>query len=368
VSPAILQSLLKVHPADAAWVLNTLYCAAALFLAGFIVNAAGKKIGMGAMAIGVLFFTELWRHLFGWVLSEPLYLVMIELSVLMMIRLMDRPGKRRLVAAALITGLIPLIRYSGVTYLALASLCILLCSDGSFWKRLRMTVPFGLVASLPITAWMTHNYLLMHRPGVAAKEAMFGFLASDLFESGFKTFSAVVGDSARSWQSYFTDLAGRSVPQTASAGLVVVLLGSGLYYFFRSSRHDSSARVMRILVVYAVADFIFLETLLILSQRTNTPERYLIGPFTGLVLMTCALAAKTTFKRWTKIAGVGLLMFWVGFKIIHTAQWGMNMRTQGMDASKGSRLQFAKAENPFPNPEGFKRYAAFQRSQQSVKN
>jgi hypothetical protein len=364
VVPAVIYALSGVHPAHAALVFNFFLLGAALFLAAWIVHRVSGSLIAAAAAAFALFGTLLWRHLFGWVLSEPIYIVLIEASLLLVFRFSAKPGLAACAAAAAVTGLIPLARYTGAAFIATAAAAFFAASALPVLRRLRWTIGFAALASVPFAGWMARNYLLMRKPGVEAKETLFGFLASELFESGFATFRSVVSDSARAWHSHLTDLFSLPIPTAAAVVLVAAVFLMGLRRAWGSKNGGGSTALARVLFCYALTDYVFLESMLILAQRTDTADRYLLSIFTSWTILGFAAAGSFRWRRAAGIAVVAILSAWVCFKAGQVHEWGIQTRTTGMDKSSGGRLKFALAENPFPNPDGFRRYAAFQRMQE----
>ena len=363
VLPAVVYALSGIHPAHAAMTFNLFLMGAALFLAAWIVHRVSGSLIAAAAAAFALFGTLLWRHLFGWVLSEPIYIVLIEASLLLVFRFASKPGLAACAAAAIVTGLIPLARYTGAAFIATAAIAFFAASTLPLLRRLRWTAGFAALAVLPFVGWMARNYLLMRKPGVEAKETLFGFLASELFESGFATFRSVVSDSARAWQSHLTDLLSIPMPVAAAVVVVTVVFVLGLRRAWFVKGGEGSTALAKVLFCYALTDYVFLESMLILAQRTDTADRYLLSIFTSWTILGCAAVGSFKWPRAAGIAAAVVLSAWVCFKAGQVHEWGVQTRAAGMDKSSGGRLKFALAENPFPNPEGFRRYAAFQRMQ-----
>ncbi len=364
VVPAVVYALTGLHPAHAAMTFNLFLLGAALFLAAWIVYRVSGSLIAAAGAAFALFGTLLWRHLFGWVLSEPLYIVLIETSLLLTFRFAAKPAVLTCAAAALATGLIPLARYTGAAFIATAAVAFWAASTLPPLRRLRWTAGFAAAASIPFAAWMARNYFLMRKPGVDTKETLFGFLASELFESGFATFRSVVSDSARAWHSHFTDMLSIPLPIAAVVAAVMVILILGVRTAWFAKDEAKSVTLARVLLCYALTDYVFLESMLILAQRTDTADRYLLSAFTSCVILGFAAAGSFRWPRKAGIAAALLLSVWVCYKAGQMHEWGVGTRAAGMDKSSGSRLRFALTENPFPNPEGFKRYVLFQRMQE----
>lgn len=132
--------------------LNTVLLMANLSLLAYLMRMAdvddylivGSVLAVGTFPIIVL--------LYGTILSEALFLVMLQLSLILLTR-------NRLRWALMVVALAPLQRYVGVTLIAAGVLMV--------WslRGYRHAMVFGIVSVLPVGFWMVRNDLVWGNPG-----------------------------------------------------------------------------------------------------------------------------------------------------------------------------------------------------------
>ena len=143
---------------DAARWLNIVLCIATVFLAGFVFLRF-SRIPETALLAGMLtLFFPTTLEMFTSAMSEGLFLFQLISSCFLLLHYFQRPTIRSLVITALSFGLLPLTRYVGVAYILSVAMCVFLFSTGSWKERLKESLLFGVIASLPILIWFIVLY------------------------------------------------------------------------------------------------------------------------------------------------------------------------------------------------------------------
>ena len=94
-----------------------------------------------------------------WAVSEPVFILLLMLSLAWTARFLDDGQRHTLVAAAVCTALACLTRYSGAA-IVLTVAVLLLCRRDSWPDRARNVALYSVIAALPVAVWMVRNYLV----------------------------------------------------------------------------------------------------------------------------------------------------------------------------------------------------------------
>jgi hypothetical protein len=174
----------------AARIINVLVFAASIFLVGYLLNHWSDQRAKWIVLAGVVLLLASWVsleiHLMAW--SEPLFIFLGLLSLVVLGRDLDSPETRFLLVAAILTGLAFLTRYAGAALLATGMLGLFLFSPMPILKRFFRACWFGAVSLIPIGLWLLRNSLLngsaagrqfiFHAPGKAQLSQALTTLAS----------------------------------------------------------------------------------------------------------------------------------------------------------------------------------------------
>lgn len=142
-----------------AWLVNLLaFVATACFLGLLVLEAAPGRIEYALFAAALFVSNPILLRLNATVVSEPAFLGLGLAGQWLLLRAIKTERPWLLLAAALTIGLTPLVRYSGVVWVATAPLFLLFCGNGSGWARLRRAVVFGFISCLPLAALVVRNH------------------------------------------------------------------------------------------------------------------------------------------------------------------------------------------------------------------
>jgi len=148
-----------VDAVQAARVLNALVFAATIVVAGLWILRQTRSRAL-AVLVGALVAVSPLLAMARWLWSEPLFILLIVLYLWALTALCDRPSWRLLVVAAALAGAACLTRYIGFTLIPVGVCMLLLCPQLSLRKKIARCLAFGLVASLPLVAWLARNRAL----------------------------------------------------------------------------------------------------------------------------------------------------------------------------------------------------------------
>jgi hypothetical protein len=98
-------------------------------------------------------FTYNWLALHSLVLSEPLFVAFVMLTLLVLLRAIAAPTVRNVSLAAGFAALATLIRFAGVSLIVAGAVAVLLFAGDSWKRRRRLTLLFIAVAAVPVMLW-----------------------------------------------------------------------------------------------------------------------------------------------------------------------------------------------------------------------
>jgi hypothetical protein len=134
------------------------FCFGALAgLAAWLVGSVSGNPWLAALAALGIITSQHLLECASRVLSEPLFLVLGLGVTLALVTYAEKPTRGRLVAAALLAGVTTLARYSGLVWVAMVPLVILLFTPAPWRRRIGSAVLAGVLALLPFIALSLRN-------------------------------------------------------------------------------------------------------------------------------------------------------------------------------------------------------------------
>lgn len=213
----------------------------------------------------------------GTALSEPLFVLLTLVGFWLLARHLEQPAPRLLVAAAVAIGLAFLTRYAGAAVVLAGGAALLLFGNERLPGRLRDAVTFGVVACLPILAWMLRN------------------VGEGSSATGRELFLHPI-DRSHVWQALYT-VSGWALIPAGAPDLVRLALGAGLALggaalLFRSVRRDREIPMLiRVLVLFVAVYAAFLiASISLVDANTPLDDRILLPVFvTGVIIVLYVL-------------------------------------------------------------------------------
>jgi 4-amino-4-deoxy-L-arabinose transferase-like glycosyltransferase len=260
--------------------------AASVSIAAIVWLVSGTAgVGAGIVAAVVVMVTPAVVQVHESVLSEPLFIALLVLTLWAMVRLPDRP-----LVAGVCAGLASIVRYAGVSLVGAAMLWSLLRS-GSLRQRIARAVVAGIPAALLQGAWVLRT---MHSagPGSIRKLSIYGEITSTLRE-GWATASAwlVPGMS-------------QSLGIFVAAGIAVLVVVA----IWESRRIGTVSRA-----VLAVALLAGCYVALVLASRVIADpgiplDDRMMAPLLVLLEIAIVLAVVPAWRGWPRAGRVALVI------------------------------------------------------------
>jgi hypothetical protein len=138
--------------------LNISAFVACIFMAGWIFYRYSRAPALGIITSALLLTFPNMIWMFSSAYSEPLFILLILSGGLCLVAYLHKERFSLLIASAVLIGLIALTRYAGIAMIAAGAVSVLLFTSGKAWVRIRKAILFGLMASLPVLAWLIWTY------------------------------------------------------------------------------------------------------------------------------------------------------------------------------------------------------------------
>jgi hypothetical protein len=279
--------------------------------------------------------------------SEPLFLALLVPTLLLLGGYMESGSKLALSGAAVGAALACLTRYAGVALIASGCIALVTCKNGAPARRILAAAGFGVLAVLPLVAWLAIN------------QATLGATTGRHFEVHPPTRANLDGLSqvgnwllpsniAKPVASTLLGLARGSLPPPVVplglGPLILVVLATciGLGFVAPRAWQRQDARSMPEpaerpwLVFMFVYPLVLLASITFFDASTSFDARLLAPVYIAGLVLVCAFSA----SRWRSFAR-GAAERWatlalVGFAALHLAgagQWLLTTRRDGIGYS-----------------------------------
>lgn len=160
--PAVLSStsIAGSDPfATARW-LNAVTFALIVLASGVLFYQTTRSTVLALLAAAAA--TASWALMFVSIsaLSEPLFVLLLVLALIVLHEFVESPDWRKLVVLAVLMALAWLDRYLGIVAVAGIGVAVLALTPVKPLKRLQFSIGFGIIAALPTGAWLLRNHAL----------------------------------------------------------------------------------------------------------------------------------------------------------------------------------------------------------------
>jgi hypothetical protein len=153
--------------AGARW-LNVLLLGLTIVMVGLFFYRFTGRAWLAGILGGLVAASPVILGIQVWAMSESLFLLLGFAGLLVLLEYLARPRRMVLIASAVLCGLAFLTRYMGVAFVATGGLALLLLDQGQGCrvgiklgrKEMREALQFGLIAILPIIAWLVIDFSL----------------------------------------------------------------------------------------------------------------------------------------------------------------------------------------------------------------
>ncbi|MDK1028916.1 MAG: hypothetical protein QGD88_07590 [Anaerolineae bacterium] len=291
--PPLLSSILAfigifgLDPVRGIRVLNIFLYISNIFLLGILgwrmtgYRVAGLVLAFGFSLDGVLL------RLHAFVISEPLFIFLLIISLIILDRFFEHESKSLLFLAGLSTGLAILTRYLGLTLLA--TIIVLLFLRLSTWRKKFLAITIYLSSALPLfIAWVVRNKLLT---GIATDRGI-GWhpISIDNIRLGISNFSSwIFPITLVSFKNYQV---GGVILSFIYLALLIWVIRLGVKFYFKPNQSLQNNTI-----AYATAVFALIYTLSLIASisffdgTTKLQDRFLAPIYVSFLVLLTAFSA-----------------------------------------------------------------------------
>ncbi len=201
---SLVLSLVGLGGADlvaaARW-LNLSAFAASIFTAGWVFWRFSRTPVLGVAASALMLFFPPMATAFSSAYSEPIFIFVFMAGGLCLLCYLRKENKILFILSALVLGMAPFTRYAGTAMLAAGILAVFFHASGKLLSRLKKSLLFGLIGSLPLALWLGFVYFSRDQTlGGRTVRMDWGSLANR-----FQDFRGILIDTIWKWIPFQTD-------------------------------------------------------------------------------------------------------------------------------------------------------------------
>jgi len=207
--------------------LNTLLISLTMILGGWIIFKTSGRVLPAVFGTTFLLLSPLILNIFAWAMSEPLFIVLLMITLLIWFNHIKNPSIWKALLTGLAASFMINTRMAGVVFLITFASNTLLFEENRFKFRVRDAFLMGLAGLLPFAAFFIRNQLVA-KSSPDSGNVIMGTFPKDYWET--------IGQELSSWfkwQTYFNHQYERYNALFVSLG--VVLLLAILWLVFKKS-------------------------------------------------------------------------------------------------------------------------------------
>jgi hypothetical protein len=289
--PIILSMIgfFKIDLVDAFRWLNIISFVGTIFLSGWIFVRYTHTPVIGIMTAILMCVFPVMVTMFSSAYSEPVFILLLLLAGGVIFEYLQTERSALFIIGSILIGLLPLVRYLGLSILVSAVLFIFLFTNDNVKKRLGRSALFGMIASIPISLWLMRVYFSTVRSiGVWSLSPAVGDISTR-----FQDFRALFMDTVWKWipfQSMTTSLHYRT--RFLLLGMAtLVILGLSLFTFRRLIQHapkEGAASGFQLFTFFGIVTFFFMIFLIgsyLFSYPTVAIDDRMLLPVYGSIIL-----------------------------------------------------------------------------------
>jgi len=342
-------------------VLNSLLFGANVFLVAYLVRRITGSFWFGLIAGLLVMLSEDLILVHSWVMSEPLYILLMILS-LWSLTVYAKNGRRTflLISGALIAAT-TLTRYVGVSIGVAAALFLLFFGQGTVKRRIIDIILLGAISALPVVVWLMRNAAIS---GTLTNRGLSYFpMSNELITAFLGTINA--------W--FFPLRLGLPTLIRAILSTVFVFIVVGLFLSLEGLRtrrmswtHKSPLGLMTwtFLLYIPAYILILLVNSMFLDASTSAAgaARYLAPLFVSFVILLTSMLARLMIEDQKKGRIVRLILTLIGVAIL------TSYSVRAVDFVRDPGLVYRYTDSKRAMPEVIETLEMLDRSQMIISN
>ncbi len=291
-------------------ILNTILFGVAIFLSGYLVFRHTQSLWTAIIASNLIVVSPALVELFGWSMSDPLFIVLMLAAILGFHFYLEREKPWMLIMTGVLVGLSCITRYAGLALVIGIALSVLFLSSLNWKQRILRTLVVSVLGVAPLAVWTWRN---SRQAGTLANRAVI--------------FHPMRGEVIR---QYFQEMASWLIPMQLDlpriryrlmlAGAVLVI-GIILFYYPKLKQMSSgngkslnvSSKMPAILLLIIIGYLMVLilnSTFLDAWSGPGIPSRYLAPVFfLVVILVTSFVSLQLRSRSRFSPARIGAIVF-----------------------------------------------------------
>lgn len=273
-------------PENAARTLNLVLFCLSIILTGWITYQITGKVFPALLCSTFLVMAPNIMSIFAWVMSEPLFIVLLSAILLTFYEYIQKPTQWKAFLIGILSTLMMTTRLAGAVFLPPLAVTMLILQKQKFGQRIRDVLIFGFTAVLAPAAFLVRNHLVASSATPSQGESLARF-SLDYWE--------IIGSEVSSWfkwHAFFNLEHQRFNALFATLGFILVLFIAWLVLPKILPTRKQPRTMMIILFVslpiYILA--IILNTIILTPEQTISGlSRYMIPVYILLLILICTL-------------------------------------------------------------------------------
>jgi hypothetical protein len=269
--------------------LNVLSLVVSIFIAGWVFLRFSCVPMLGILASALMCAFPHMLEMYSSAYSEPLFVLLFLLGGYCLLIYHENKKTALFLIAAIVLGLIPFTRYSGIAMTISGIAVIFVMAAGKFWSRIKQAALFTLIGSFPTLLWLIWVYFIGdHNMGGRNVGADLGQLGTQ-----FQIFRGLFMDVVWKWIPF------QNPVTTLSYSFRFVLMGFGflitiaLSYMAWRKLHKNAANHQQksealIFIYFGLSSLVYIVVLIatfLFTQPTiDIDNRMLLPLFVGVIM------------------------------------------------------------------------------------
>ena len=246
---------------------NALLLFLTLVISAWLVYRSTGKVLPAVWVTAMIAMAPPILSIYAWVMSEPLFILLFLLELLLLIRLFTQPKTWLVLLIGLIAGIATLTRLAGITFIPVFALGVLLFQKTEFRKRLSNAFLLGFSALLPVAAFFIRNKLVATQVSESR-----GFTIAKFTREYWE----ILGKELISWfkwKEYFNQSYQRFNALFITLGIIFLLI---LFWLIFRKKLSKTAELDPIIIVLLISIPAYLA-LIVLNTIFLTPQQTIPG-------------------------------------------------------------------------------------------
>ena len=315
--------LTGLDPLEGARILNVILFGVNIFLIGFLLKKYTGSTKIAVLGSWTILTSRTTLEIHSYAHSEPIYILLVFLGIHLLIQYLGAEEKRNLYyASSLCMALAALDRYAGVSSIIAGALMIFLLGRKRFHIRLKQSVAFALLGSLPLGLWFVRNHFVSRN----LADRSFGFHPPTWYQYHYGL------DNISTW--ILPELFPFAL-RVLTLVIVSVALVAVSVVVLRKERRDDSFRFLVSTLLFALSSvFTLVAYVTFLSVNMLPVNRHLSPIFVSVAMFSLVVLYKfwrtcgsATWLRRIMIAAAILLC---SSYLVRGTKWLCELRSKGL--------------------------------------